>query len=195
MVLLSMALSYFGRCQLCRLPWGQYLSSTLCIPVTLFIQNHVRSKAVIALQQQNLGSDNVLIAPTPLSLLWRVVSMDGDSYHEGFTSLLDNSPKVQFDTYESGRAMIDAHTDHWPVARLDWFTDEMISANRLNDELVINDLRMGIESTYIFRFKVGRWNPSEFEPLESVELPIVFDFERMRTLLRRTWDEQVVLKP
>lgn len=169
--------------------------STIYLGVTVLIQSHVRAKSLDALQAQNLGATNVLVAPTPLSLLWRIVSMDGDKYYEGFTSLLDNTNDIHFVPYDSNRSLIDKYTHLWPVARLDWFTNGMISAQRVDDELLINDLRMGIESSYIFRFAVGQWNENGFEAVESRELPVEIDTERMRTLLKRTWDDSIILGP
>lgn len=169
------------------------LISSCYLGVTLLVQHSIRLKSVRALALQNLGTENVLVAPTPLSLLWRVVSMDGEQYHEGFTSILDHSDVIRFTSYDSQRGLIDEHLAHWPIARMDWFTGQMISASRVDDKLIINDLRMGIESSYIFRFSVGQWNQNEFEPLKSVQMPLKIDTERMRALLRRTWDESLVV--
>lgn len=170
------------------------LVSTLYLGLTLLIQDHIRVKSVQALKSQNLGHHNVLIAPTPLSLLWRVVSVDGDQYYEGFTSVIDKTDDITFLSFDTNRDLIDAHAQHWPVARLDWFTSEMIAAERNDNQLIINDLRMGIESSYIFRFLVGQWNQNEFQALESVQLPVVIDTERMRLLLKRTWDENAPIE-
>ncbi len=171
------------------------LVSTTYLGVTLLLQSHVRAKSIDALSAQNVSAHNVLVAPTPLSVLWRVVSMDGNQYHEGFTSLLDKSDEIRFIAYDTNRELIDAHAAHWPVSRLDWFTNQMISASRIADELVINDLRMGIESSYIFRFAVGRWNSTEFEPIVSRELPVEIDVDRMKLLLKRLVDESIILEP
>ena len=121
--------------------------------------------------------------------------MDGKNYHEGFYSLLDQHKHVRFASYESNRLAIDEQYSHWPISQLDWFTNGMISASLENDELVINDLRMGIEASFVFRFLVGRWNGSEFIALESVQLPLQVDQARLGSILQRIWNERINVDP
>lgn len=171
------------------------LASTVYLTTTVLVQQHVRSIAIQSLQDQQLASDKVLIAPSPFSILWRVVSMDNEHYHEGFYSLLDQSKQVRFAKYNSNRNLIEQHYTHWPISRLDWFSNGMISASREGDEMIINDLRMGVEASFVFRFMVGRWNESEFVALESVQLPIKMDSERMIAVVRRAWNEKIDVTP
>jgi len=171
------------------------LLSSFYLGLTLMSQQYARSVALQSLEQQNFGTQNVLLAPLPFSLLWRVVSMDGDTYHEGFYSLLDENNNIQFTAYDSNRAIIDEFKSHWPIARLDWFTGSMISASREGDQLIINDLRMGSEASYIFRFRVGQWNDSGFQALESTDMPIEFNGAHPGSIFKRIWDEGVTVKP
>jgi len=171
------------------------LVSSAYLGFTLLVQQHVRFIGVQSLQDQQLGSGSVLVAPLPFSVLWRVVSVDGEHYHEGFYSLLDQHKHIRFASFESNRHVIEEQIVHWPISRLDWFANGMISASRKGDELIINDLRMGVEASYVFRFLVGRWNDSNFVPLESKQLPMQFDKARMRSILQRAWDEQVNVEP
>ena len=46
------------------------------------------------------------------------------------------------------------------VARLRWFTHDFMKAEVRQDKLILSDLRMGVEPTYIFSFAVAtRGNP------------------------------------
>jgi len=194
-LIVALIVSYRHRQSIRRAMLTALLVSTAYLGLTLLIQQHVRLIGLRSLQDQGLGSTNVLVAPSPFSLLWRVVSIDGEHYHEGFYSLLDQHKHMQFASYESNRKLIDEQFSHWPIARMDWFTNGMISASREGDELIINDLRMGIESSYVFRFLVGRWNDSEFEALTSVQLPLQLNEARMRSVVQRAWDEKVNVEP
>lgn len=171
------------------------LLSSFYLFITVLSQRHARLVAHASLQAQNIGTANVLIAPAPFSLLWRIVAMDGSTYHEGFYSLLDKDKVVQFKAHDSHRDLIDSQLTHWPIARLDWFTNGMISASKVDNNLIINDLRMGVEASYVFRFKVGQWSGMEFQPLESVQMPIQLDNDRMRRIVTRTWNEHVNVDP
>jgi len=163
--------------------------STLYMGLSLISQRHARGVALASLKTQSLATDNVLIAPAPFALLWRIVSMDGEHFHEGFYSVLDSDNIINFNTFVSGRSLIKRQLFHWPVERLDWFTRGMISATEQNERLIINDLRMGVESSYVFRFDVGAMENSEFVPEVSQVLPLQLNYSRMRAVARRVWDE------
>ncbi len=194
-LIIGLVIAYRSRAKARNAAMVGLLLSTLYLGVTLLSQQHARVTAIDSLAKAELGTENVLVAPSPFSLLWRIVSMDGDNYHEGFYSLLDSDRQIDFATYESNRALIDQHADHWPIARMDWFTNSMISASIEADQFIINDLRMGVEASYVFRFLVGEWNDPEFKALQSVQMPMQFDTERMRSIVKRTWDERVNVEP
>ncbi len=194
-LIIGLIVAYRNRLAARRAVLTGLVVSTTYLGLTLAIQQHVRSIGVQSLQSQQLGSNNVLVAPSPFSLLWRVVSMDGAHYHEGFYSLLDQHKHIQFASYESNRKDIEEQFAHWPISQLDWFANGMISASREGDDLIINDLRMGIEASFVFRFLVGQWNASEFVALESVQLPIQIDNERIVRIVKRTWDDKVNVEP
>lgn len=172
------------------------LVSTLYIGVSLVSQEYARRVALESMREQGIETSNVIIAPAPFSVFWRIVSVDDDVYYEGFLSLFDKTRHVKFAQYPTNRKLIDQHKDHWPIARLDWFTNGMISASNESGVLVINDLRMGIESSYVFKFAVGaltsdQVHESKLEPGVSKLLPITIDRDRMNVLLRRVFDDEV----
>ena len=116
--------------------------------------------------------------------------MDDEQYHEGFYSVFDADHILDFNQFASGRSIIEQHLTHWPIAQLDWFTQGMISASTQDDRLIINDLRMGVESSYVFRFDVGALvTAQKFEPEITQLLPLKLNPERMRAIVRRVWDE------
>lgn len=169
--------------------------STGYLAISLASQQHARAVAMNSLDQQNISTANVLVAPAPLSVLWRIVAMDGDTYYEGFYSVFDKEATIRFASYESHRDIIDEHIDHWPIERLDWFTDGFISASRENDQLIINDLRMGVEASYVFRFLMGHWSNSDFHGDQSVLMPLQLNMQRMGRIAKRTLDERIDVLP
>lgn len=165
--------------------------STAYVCVSAGSQHHARNVALASLQHQQLSTQNVLIAPWPFSVLWRVVAMDGANFHEGFYSIFDDHNEIHFNTYPTNRALINAQLAHWPIARLDWFTDGLISASPDNGRLIINDLRMGVESSYIFRFDVGEFADNELSPSTvTQQLPVKIDVARMRAIVQRVWNDE-----
>ena len=114
------------------------------------------------------GATRILTTPTPLNaVLWRVVAMTGEGrYLEGYYSLLDAEPRVAFKSRPDGHELLEPLRGAAPVARLVWFSRGFFSARELgNGEIVISDLRMGLEERPVFSFVVGR---REGEGIESV---------------------------
>ncbi|MDR1074795.1 MAG: metal-dependent hydrolase [Xanthomonadaceae bacterium] len=95
--------------------------------------------------------------PLPLNtLLWRVVVMVPDGYLIGDRSLAADRGAMRFKRCESdGRALAEAG-DIPAVRNLNWFNRGFMRA-RVNPqgELVLSDLRMGLEPDYNFSFAVA----------------------------------------
>jgi inner membrane protein len=57
------------------------------------------------------------------TLLWRVVALDGERFHEGFYALMDGARPVRFVAYERGAALAAQNAEHPQIQRLARFTD------------------------------------------------------------------------
>lgn len=122
---------------------------------------HVETLAREALSDQGIQAASVLTTPAPFNtLLWRVVAMTEDHYYEGFHSMLDSDDRIDFDAYPTQPELLAGLEDAWSVRRLQWFTKGFYGVERNGDDILMTDLRMGLEPDYVFRFKVGEFgNP------------------------------------
>ncbi len=149
-----------------------------------------------ALQAQNIAHEKLYVTPAPFSsLLWRAVAIDDRGYFEGYYSVLDGSDEVAFLHYPSDRQLLAGIEDHWPVRRLQWFSHDIYSVTRIDDDVVISDLRMGVEPHYVFRFKVGEIGNPHAHPTVAEQLTPVRDLGRLPLLWARIWDQSVMLSP
>lgn len=119
-------------------------------------QAHVAGIARQALAAQGIANTHVLVTPTAFnSVLWRVVAIDGAHYHEGFRSLLDQGPAMQFDRFERGTALA-AELRRIPgMRRIQAFSRGFWATWERDGVAGIVDLRMGQEPHYTFRFAVA----------------------------------------
>jgi inner membrane protein len=117
-----------------------------------WVTQHARQ----SLQAQGLPSQQLLVTPAPLTtVLWRVVALDGERFHEGFYSFLDGGKAVRFVAYARGGALATQNDRHPQLQRLARFTDGFFKIERDNDHWVVTDLRMGQEPAYVFAFDIG----------------------------------------
>jgi len=149
-----------------------------------------------ALQAQDIEHEQLYVTPAPFSsLLWRAVVIDERGYYEGYYSVLDDDADVGFVHYPDDRQLLVGLENHWPVRRLQWFSHGIYSVTRLQDDIVISDLRMGVEPNYVFRFKVGEISNPHPRPTTAEQLAPVRDLSRLPLLWARIWDQSVALSP
>lgn len=164
---------------------------------TLAAQQQARTVAERALQQQGISADALLVAPSPLSVLWRLVAQDGQDYLEGYTSLFDTSDSVSFQRYPRNRQVLGEAADWWSVQRLEWFTGGFVAYQDVEGVLRASDLRMGLEADYVFEFELGVRETAEapWQTQLSVLRPPEISLVRVRDVFRRMVDEDVSLVP
>ena len=183
-------------------PRGHRLNRLGLVVSTLYLGWTMAAKAVVddrfetALEQQGIAYRAMFTTPAPFNtVLWRAVVMDGKGYYEGYYSLLDGAAEIDFQRYPSDEALLTSIEDYWPVRRLMWFSRGFYSVRDVDGDIVISDLRMGIEPNYVFRFKVGEIGNPHGKPATPELLPASRDFSQLPLLWERIWDPSVELQP
>jgi inner membrane protein len=133
------------------------LLSSVYLGWTVAAQAHVRGLAQASLARQGIAPAQLLVTPAPLNtLLWRVVAMTPDGYHEGFRSVLDRGRDITFERFDRGAALAPALAGLPAVERMRWFTRGFYKLSEVDGQARITDLRMGQEPYYTFSFGVAR---------------------------------------
>ena len=180
-----------------RYAWGHTVNtaglvlSTSYLLWTLGVKLHVEQHARSSLEQQHLSGVRVLTTPAPFnSLLWRVLAVDEQRDYEAYYSVFDAAGIIEFKQYPRSLELIEPLRDYWPVQRLQWFTKDFYAAALHGRDIIITDLRMGLEPDYVFRFKVGELGNPHARAAGVVQLPAVRDFNRLRWVWERIWNSQ-----
>jgi inner membrane protein len=175
-----------------RLNWVGLTLSTCYLAWTLGAKLHVEQVAKESLAAQGIAYEHLLTVPTPFnSLAWRVLATRTDGYHDGFYSVFDDDRRIAMNAFPSHPELLNGIEDHWPVKRLQWFTRGFYSVSRIGDAVVISDLRMGLEGSYVFRFKVGVIGNPHAAPVTPERLRAVRDLDRVKNVWDRIWDKDV----
>jgi inner membrane protein len=130
--------------------------STAYLAWSALAQWGVTQHARQSLQAQGLPSQQLLVTPAPLStLVWRLVALDGERFHEGFYALMDGGRTIRFVAHERGGSLATQNAEHPQLQRLARFTDGFFKVQGNSNKLVVTDLRMGQEPDYVFSFDIG----------------------------------------
>jgi inner membrane protein len=146
---------------------GLLLSSAYLV-WSVLVQQHVELVARDSLQRQGIAADELLVTPAPFNtVLWRVVAMNGTEYVEGYHSLLDDPPVIEWLRFDRGAELAAAHGDVDALRRLAAFTHGFYSVHEHDGRLFVTDLRMGQEPSYIFRFDLGTMTERAHGPVAA----------------------------
>jgi len=116
-------------------------------------QQHVTQ--TVQQQLTDKSYNQVLVLPTAMNtLLWRIVVMTDTAYYEGFYSILEKETEIEFVAHPLDLELYRAFQLHPDVQTLAAFTHGFYALERIGDDVVITDLRMGQQRQYAFSFVV-----------------------------------------
>ncbi|MDY6988456.1 MAG: metal-dependent hydrolase [Thermodesulfobacteriota bacterium] len=174
--------------------WGRVANTVGLVLSTIYLMWTVGAKIYVtdiahqSLKEQGIAYQQMLTIPGPLnSLLWRVLAMDDTGYFEGFYSILDHTKDVLVKHYPSEKSLLKDMADQWPVKRLKWFTHGFYSVGRVADDIVITDLRMGLEPFYVFQFNVGQAGNPRAKATRTSRMKGERRWDQLRWVWQRIW--------
>lgn len=170
--------------------------STIYVGWAVAAKAHVDQVARTSLEDQGIAYNKLLSTPAPFNtLLWRVVVMQPGGYLEGYYSVLDKKRKLKLDRYPSHPNLLTDLANAWTASRLKWFTHGFYSVRSNSPQIVLTDLRMGVEGAYVFRFLVGERQPDGSIKPRNARIKEARDFSRVPLVWRRMWDDSIDLSP
>ncbi len=180
-----------------RLTLAALAFSTAYLGAGLALQRMVQADVETALAARDLAGRRVLVQAAPFTvLLWRVVVVDGETWHEGFRSVFDRGPHLDLVARPRAAALLAPLADSPAVSRLAWFSKGWWRAQERDGAIVMSDLRMGVGERLFFAFAVGARHDGGSRALPVRQLPPerapLSDLPR---LLARIVDEQAFARP
>lgn len=146
------------------------------------VDHRVRNR----LDRQHVAHSRLLVTPAPFNtLLWRVVGLDGERYFETYYSVFDGRAPLSVRSYPRRLELLQGLEDHRPVVELRRFTRGWYALSQTGGAVVMTDLRMGSEPTYVFRFKVGTMVDGTVRPSADVQLNADFSWRQLAWVWRR----------
>lgn len=169
--------------------------STLYLGSTLAGKQMAEARTERVMADLGVERAQVFSTPTPFNtLLWRVIVVDGESYHEALVSWLDEEPP-ELVRLPRGAHLALALKDSPQHARLQWFTDGVLRYDEVGDQLLVTDLRLGMTGYHPFRFPLAERGEEGWTPIPYVErLPAERGgMDRLKQIWHRIWHQQPAL--
>jgi inner membrane protein len=155
-----------------RLNQAGLVLSSLYLVWTVAAKVIIDNKADQALAARGISYERVMSTPAPFNTLeWRIIGRDESGYFDAFIPVFGTSGTIVFNHYDSDDHLIDGISDHWPVQRLLWFTHGFYKVTLRGGDILITDLRMGLEANYVFNFKVAETGVAGTMPVISTLIP------------------------
>lgn len=170
--------------------------SSLYVCWSLAAKVYIDDKVAIALNDRQIKASDYLSTPAPLStLLWRILVMADGQYYEGYVSIFDSASDVSLNVYHSSDYLLDNIKDEWGVKRLQWFTKGFYLVKQEQQDIVLSDLRMGAECSYVFNFIVGEQTNNGIVSSDIEKFSVRPDLSQIGSIWDRIWDPSVSLAP
>jgi inner membrane protein len=166
--------------------------SSLYLVFTVAGKWMAEQKVEQVLAQRGIQAEQLFSTPTPFnSLLWRVIVIDGEHYHEALVGWLDDKPP-QLERIPRGTALAKPLQHSPQHARLAWFTHDVLRYDQIGEQLIVTDLRLGMTGFHPFRFIFAERRDGRWQPLANVErLPFSRGQpEHLLVLWQRIWNDR-----
>lgn len=155
-----------------RLNYAGLALSSIYLSWTVAAKLIVDNRAEQLLNDENIAFDQLMSTPAPFtSFTWRLIGKNREGYFDAFIDVFGEDQPVIINQRPSEEHLLVNLRDHWPVTRLLDFTHGYYSVSRRGDDILITDLRMGLESNYVFVFKVAKYEQGFIQPVTSVMAP------------------------
>jgi len=158
---------------------------------SLLAKSMVDREAERTLAAMGLADAPYFSVPMPFNtLLWRVVAMTPSGYVEAERSVLVDEGPLRFRGYPSNVQALREAAAIPAVRRLAWFNHGFMRAQVQDGQLVLSDLRMGMEPDYNFRFQVAEQRDGGWHAIAPVQQPWsmpVSGWDGLRQLLAAMW--------
>jgi len=153
---------------------GAMLFGGVYMALSVVMQSHVENRAKTIFADAGLEVDRVFAIAGPLNtVVWKVIGLEDDRYHNLYLSLLDSSATTSIYTHPRHPALVADLGDSDAFRKLEWFSRGFYRAELEGQRVVVSDLRMGLTPSYVFRFAIADYTDGALEmiPPDPVSNP------------------------
>ncbi|MGD1934792.1 MAG: metal-dependent hydrolase [Candidatus Phaeomarinobacter sp.] len=145
--------------------------TTAYLGLSMVLQAHVENRAKAIFADAGIEVSRVFAIAGPLNtVVWKVIGMEDDRYHNVYLSLLDDGSEPRIYTHQRHPELVAGLGDNDAFQKLEWFSRGYYRAELEGQQIVVSDLRMGLTPNYVFRFAVAEQRRDAISAIEPVPL-------------------------
>lgn len=130
--------------------------TTSYMALSVVLQAHVERRAQAIFADAGIKADRVFAIAGPLNtVVWKVIGLEDDRYHNLYLSLLDSDSDPRIYTHPRHPELVAGLGDNDAFQKLEWFSRGYYRAELEGQQIVVSDLRMGLTPSYVFRFAIA----------------------------------------
>lgn len=124
--------------------------------LSVVLQAYVESRAKVIFAEAGIEADRVFAIAGPLNtVVWKVIGLEDDRYHNIYLSLFDGTSAPRIYTHPRHPELVAELGDVDAFQKLEWFSRGYYRAELEGQRIVVSDLRMGLTPSYVFRFAIA----------------------------------------
>ncbi len=134
------------------------LASTAYMGLGLALQANAESRARTIFASAGIDPPKVFAIAAPFNMVvWKVIGLEDDRYHNLYLSLFDNDQNARIYSHPTRPELTACLGDNDAFAKLKWFSRGYYRADLEDDKIIVSDLRMGLTPSYAFRFAIAEF--------------------------------------
>jgi len=197
---LPLVFSFIALCFIRIRPYAQRINAYALIVSSLYLmwggvaKWHINNKVYQALNTQNITFTHFESIPTPFnSLLWRAVAVTEQGHYEIYASVFDEVENVDMQFYPRENALLSHLGSTEQITLLQSFTKGLYGVYQQDKQVIMSDLRMGLEGYYVFSFVIGELKNNQWVEGQYQQLSNRFPRDKLGLIFSRITDPSVDL--
>lgn len=127
-----------------RLVGTGLILSTLYLTATMGMKWMAQQRFQDEIDRQGIRVERSMTIPGPFtSIYWRILIENDDGFTQGYLSLLDPDPVVDFRSVPKNHSLVEPWADTEAMRRLAWFSKGYFTVTMRDSVTYVNDLRFG----------------------------------------------------
>jgi inner membrane protein len=135
------------------------LLTTTYLGLGVAFQANAEKRAKVIFADAGIEAKRVFAIAAPFNtVVWRVIGLEDDRYHNLYLSIFDDDQNARIYTHQRRADLVACLNEVAAFKKLEWFTRGYYRSELRRNQIVVSDLRMGLTPNYVFSFAIAEQN-------------------------------------